>query len=633
MSGCGCIIRADNWKNGGEEQYLAVNPPGDTVLLYQTNSTRPRRHHRHRHHGHKHSTTSVSISDDDEDYDENSILKQLDRTGFEGIQCIDYSRTNYGLTAVGQIDGSVAMFDIFNEKHSLLKMSPRQYRSCNSVSFNDQGLIAMGYDRGRQDHSIQIWDINNYSKTANNDHIKKPLSSFIPHEVIHSVKFYPDSPTALIAGSTKSLREFDTRSHQAAFQISTRNTLNISINPFRHYIFATHSQDGTLALWDRRKITDGNGHATTLPGSRSGSFSTSGHNHHSNSGPFHTSSSMSSVLGGAIVATTTPAIPQYPNTIFSASPVLQFDRLIDEQRKSGVGAPYKFSPFVNGEMSALITPEVIRRWRYDVVPPLPSEVDEYKAIVTREMQENPSFNPIRAGVQIPEERLYVATIHDVMTKYERVIAFDYACNLSAPYGIDLVCMRQSGSVYKMSVVETQTAIAFNSHNDLTFSGAVGTCTKLINDIEELKLAELKKVMSGVGASDDEERGHDGGDAGNEKGGNKGNADATVGIGMADRRDSMDSLSSSDSDLFISTSDSMHLTSDALLENDICSTIWKRAKLGYSTFANKNMDVLDNIKSIGTQGQLRNTWKWIDISYGLIAIKLDSMVLEESQEAT
>ncbi|GMG25194.1 unnamed protein product [Ambrosiozyma monospora] len=199
MSGCGCIIRADNWKNGIEEQYLAVNPSGDTVLLYQTNSTRPRRHR------HKNLTTSVSISEDDEDedYDENSILKQLDRTGFESIQCIEYSRTNYGLTAVGQIDGSVAMFDIFNEKHSLLTMKPIQSRSCNSVSFNDQGLIAMGYDRGRQDHSIQIWDINNYSKTANNDHIKKPLLSFVPNEVIHSVKFHPDSPANLLAGSSK----------------------------------------------------------------------------------------------------------------------------------------------------------------------------------------------------------------------------------------------------------------------------------------------------------------------------------------------------------------------------------------------------------------------------------------------
>ncbi|GMG58818.1 unnamed protein product [Ambrosiozyma monospora] len=328
--------------------------------------------------------------------------------------------------------------------------------------------------------------------------------------------------------------------------------------------------------------------------------------------------------GGGVAAPTTPNIPQFPNKAFSASPALQFERLIDEQRKTGVGAAYKFSPFVSGEMSALITPEVIRRWRYDVVPPLPSELRSYKTSMTQAMQENPSFNPTRTGYSVPEERLYVATIHDVMTKYERVISFDYAPNLSAPYGIDLVCMRQSGSVYKMSVVETQTAIAFNSYNDLTFSGAVGTCTKLV--IDELKLTPLQKTKSGAGASDDEERGHADGEVSNENGGggaggnktNAGIAGASVGTGIVDHRGSIDTMSSSESDLFISTPDSTHWTSDAALQNDICSTIRKRAMLGYSTFANKNMEVLDNIKTIETQGQLRNTWKWIDISYGLIS---------------
>ncbi|QPG73634.1 hypothetical protein FOA43_000946 [Brettanomyces nanus] len=541
----GCIARANGWQVGLEEQYLATNPNGEIVSLYQTNSAAP--------------------NEDD------TVTKVVEKGGFESIQCIGYSSSNPGLMAVGQLDGSCAVLNIRNNEMTPLTLKPRQARSCNSISFNENGLIAMGYDRGRQDHSIQIWDIRDYARDGvhSDKGIGTKVLSYVPNESISSISFCTTEPNNFLAGSYKLLREFDIRSaEKPVYQLATRCTLNIHIDPFNPHIFASNSEDGTLAIWDRRKLTDlaqMNSHASS--------------------------------------------------SILSEGPMLIFHKLLGDYRRRTGGSPYRFSSVLKGEISSLFDGDLVRRWQIGVIPPLKSEIKQYQSIIEQNKSENPNF-----ASRIPEPRddLFISKVCDVKTKYERVISFDYAPSLNSEYGIDLVCMRQSGSVYKMSVIESQAAIHFNSYNGLTFTGPNGTCTKFLDDELSKENGEGKKpnvVETSKSSKDTTSNG----------------VGATDGIGSNNEENDMDGISEEMSqtsmtkpdsnsvlDIFVGDHDVMRLTSDALLENDICSVIRKRAILGYGTDPKKNLDVLDSLKTLETQSQLRNTWKWIDISYDLIS---------------
>ena len=68
----GTITRALNWDNVYEQQFIAVTPMGDEVLLYQTNH-------------------------EDPGIESNSMLKLYSRSGFENIQCSSYSDINKGI--------------------------------------------------------------------------------------------------------------------------------------------------------------------------------------------------------------------------------------------------------------------------------------------------------------------------------------------------------------------------------------------------------------------------------------------------------------------------------------------------------------------------------------------------------
>ena len=72
----GTITRALNWDNVYEQQFIAVTPMGDEVLLYQTNH-------------------------EDPGIESNSMLKLYSRSGFENIQCSSYSDINKGIVGVG----------------------------------------------------------------------------------------------------------------------------------------------------------------------------------------------------------------------------------------------------------------------------------------------------------------------------------------------------------------------------------------------------------------------------------------------------------------------------------------------------------------------------------------------------
>lgn len=542
----GSITHARKWDVEGEEQYLAVSPNGEVVTLYETVST--------------------AINDDE------SIKKLNERTGFENIQCINYSDATPGLTGVGQLDGKCMLFDIRNTTKKPVMLKPLQSRSCNSVSFNENGLVAMGYDRGRQDQSIHVWDINSLQTGDYNGRTSK-IFSCINNESISSLSFCPTEPKNFVTGSYKLLREYDIRSNQPIYQIATRCTLNISVNPFQPFMFASNSEDGSLAVWDRRKLSES----------------------------FRVNSASQNTA------------------VLNEAPVLLFNKLLNDYQRRSSGAPYKFSSVQNGEISALFDGDLVRRWKIGTVPPLESELKQYDDMVKQGKKENPSFIP---KIQRPTGTFFVSKVHDTPTKYERVISYDYAPSKIFEYGIEFFCMRQSGSVYKMKVIDSQESFSFNSYNDLTFAGPDGVCSKFVKDesqnrsVKPATNAGIPDKFQGLAISNQIGNGISA-DINNDGV----NEDASIiekerTIENAGHMTPMETKQ--DIEVFTGEMDSMCLISDSLLENDICSAMRKRAMKGYGTNSKKNMEILDSIQTYETHLHLKNAWKWIDISYDLIS---------------
>lgn len=533
----GSVIRAHKWDIEGENQYLTVSPNGEVVSLYQTNSQ--------------------SINE------EENIVKITEKAGFEKIQSINYSSSVPGLTAVSQLDGKCLLFDIRDIQTEPLILKPLQARSCNSVSFNENGLVAMGYDRGRQDNSIHVWDINNLNR-GNFSSRTNEVFSCINNEGISSLSFCPTEPTNFISGSYKLLREYDIRSNQPLYQIATRCTLNITVNPFTSFMFASNSEDGSLAIWDRRKLTE--------------SFK------------------------GSINTTGTP--------VLNEGPALLFSKLLNDYQRRTNGSPYRFSSVHPGEISALFDGDLVRRWKVDNVPPLEEELHQHDELVKQNRKENANFI---SKIPRPTGSMFISKVHDTKTKYERVISFDYAPSKESQFGIDLVCMRQSGSIYKMKVVDSQNSAVFNSYNDIAFCGPEGVCRKYVNNdgadrknIPGFNRDKLIDQMNGLAISTSPITQMDAQKL----------KDATDKV--ENDTDKVIDNSKNEMDVFVDGPETLFLASDSLLENDICSTIRKRANKGYGVNAKLNMEILDSMKTYETQLHLKNAWKWIDISNELIS---------------
>ena len=542
----GSVYRALGWDKGYEQQFISISPIGDEVNLYQTN------------HEDAHTET-------------NDLVKIGNRTGFDNIQCSSYSLYNPGLVSVGQINGTISIFDINNSNSSLLKLRPKQSRPCNSVSFNDNGLIVGGFDKGRQDTSLQVWNIENYSRTSNNDHIKRPVYSYIPNEAILSTIFYPDQVSNLLCGSYKYLREIDLRTDTPTFQMATKCTSGITIDPLQSHLFLSFSEDGSLAIWDRRKLTSN--------GSR--------HN------------------------------------VMTESPVLLFNKLLNDASRKNSNPCLRFSTIRKGEFSSVFNGDLIRRWKTGVVP-------ESSHDLKIKPNENSVLNSLKQQssdlYRVNEESLFVSLVLDVKPDYERIISFDYSPDLNSHTSTNFVCMRQSGSVFRMPVVECIESLDFNSFNEFVLAGPEGTQTKFLNDfsdtndgnnslanrVNDLSLSNngLRRIEQGGDYRDDLESTID--DESLRE--NYGNGRRNNGKYSGDYEDDYDDDEEEDEEEeeeFLPLNQFLDIS--AVITNDICSTIRRRALLGYGNDCEKNISVLEAIDSIDNQLSLRNTWKWLSLA--------------------
>lgn len=507
----GFIKRALNWSQDGQYDYLSVNPTREEVAYYKL---------------------------DPENDSDQSITKLNVMKDFDYITCLDYSETDTGLVGVGEKNGMVRImnmvYDFSGGNSSQLRVRAKQQRTVNALSISMNGMIAMGLDRNKHDASLQVWDVNYQSTNSN---VVNPSFSYCANENVVSLKFLND--TTLVTGTSKLLKEVDLRSPHPAYQHPTRLSNDIQINPFNSWQFSTYGDDGTLAIWDRRKLSQA---------------STS-------------------------------------NDTLETQSLLMFDKLMGAGAASRkyTNSCFRWSVVRGNEFTTLHGGQVIRRWRLGSFP----------MSLSNDLNES-------AGFPTEIDSLFISTVHDIKTTFDRVTTFDYIPRNNGC--TNFICMRQSGTIYRMSLKGGTSKAAFNSDNSLIMANndrpevaelrfanmeekinTKSTKTALKNiSFEDLDLSEeevqQEKELTGMSANEND------------------TSDASS--RLSDEQPSETSENGSFPFL---------LSPEQLLRNDISMIMKRRALLNYGLDPVKTVELIDSSKALQNNAYIRNTWRWLSIA--------------------
>ncbi|CCH62751.1 hypothetical protein TBLA_0I00920 [Henningerozyma blattae CBS 6284] len=504
----GLIKQVTSWSYDGLLDYISVNPTRDEVTHYKV---------------------------DPNDESDESIMKLRTEKDFSSITCLDYSSMEVGMIGVGERSGYIRLFDITVNDHLEydtfdIKTRAKQLRCINTIGINNNGLIAMGLDRNRNDASLQVWDVNYQDSTTE---FVNPTFSFCVNESIVSLKFLNE--TAIIVASTKLLKEIDLRSPNPIFQYPSRLTYDIKLNPFNEWQFSTYGDDGTLAIWDRRKL---------VPNFNTGD-------------------------------------------LLAAQPLLQFDKLVGTGAASRkyMNSCFRWSAVRNNEFATLHRGEVIKRW----------QLGSYKNDVVDEYDTNV---------------LFVYRVRDVNTTFDKVVTFDYIPKENQSCSV--LCMRQSGTVYRMPINESYSCVKFNNYNSIIFAnGEIPTMDELKVEDDEQSTEEgnVSVALENLSFEDldvgDEYSEHDH-DETYETLSNHSNQDNNEQEPNFDDEDY-------DHENLETFNHSLFWKPEKLLERDISVVMRMRATLGYGLDAMRTVETIDQSKYLQNYSYIRNTWKWIAIA--------------------
>lgn len=100
------------------------------------------------------------------------------------------------------------------------------------------------------------------------------------------------------------------------------------------------------------------------------------------------------------------------------------------------------------------------------------------------------------------ENLFVSSVHDTNTMYDRVATFDYIPRSNN--GTSLICMRQSGTIYRMPISEVCSKAILNNRNSLLLSNFENTEIDEIrvnNEHEKSNLENVKTVLKNLSFED------------------------------------------------------------------------------------------------------------------------------------
>ncbi|KAF4551066.1 Hypothetical protein D9617_14g075220 [Elsinoe fawcettii] len=172
----------------------------------------------------------------------------------------DWSKADTSLLALGLSSGESSLVKIDSEQRSIqpiLTLPRGTQRKCNSITFNPDKLLAVGLDRVRNDHCLNIYDVHGG---------KEPYSKLCIGEAVSSVRFFPSRPQEIVAAvARQTLRLYDLRdpsfgTGSTGSSVYTRQVNNIAIDPLDDNYFASGGSTGdpTISIWDRRWLAKSN---------------------------------------------------------------------------------------------------------------------------------------------------------------------------------------------------------------------------------------------------------------------------------------------------------------------------------------------------------------------------------------
>lgn len=202
--------------------YLLVDVAGNNIAVHECGSTKPIR---------------------------SNVVARYDRV--PNFTAFDWSRSDRSLIALGLSSGDASLVKVKPETKTIepqVIFPIKTQRKCNSITFNPENLLAVGLDRVRNDHCLNVYDVHGS---------KEPHSRLCTGEAVSSVRFFPQHPQELVAAVARStLRLYDLRDSSLASSSSvyTRQVNNIAIDPLDDNFFASGGSTGepTISIWDKR---------------------------------------------------------------------------------------------------------------------------------------------------------------------------------------------------------------------------------------------------------------------------------------------------------------------------------------------------------------------------------------------
>ncbi|ANB12258.1 Sea4p [Sugiyamaella lignohabitans] len=293
--------------------------------------------------------------------------------------------------------------------------------------------------------------------------------------------------------------------------------------------------------------------------------------------------------------------------VASSEPALLMNRLFGDtssSRKSNSTSCYRFSNDRQDEFTILHDGNMLRRWQIGVVPG--TTVDGIKSGPGPHSGFNLGNNsgyPGNAGAGSTSDTrqhsyisrndtLFVASVLDSKTEYDKVTGFDYASDFGVRHRVSFMCMRQSGQVFRMTVPESPDALRFDPYNDLVVT-------------EPERMTILDKSPSHQFAS---------------VGLNTATTMTTDGTSPKTRTRRFSSkLSGGTLDEEDESDDDNYVTNEGLLpynfvlDGDISTVMRRRALNGYSNDCEANIEMLNSFDSTERNDYLKYTWKWLSLA--------------------
>ncbi|OLL25927.1 putative WD repeat-containing protein [Neolecta irregularis DAH-3] len=188
-------------------------------------------------------------------YFEEELAKRVE----VGATCLAWSPLTVDLIAYGTRSGT-AYLQRLVERESSIPLDVKHQRPCTTISFS-QNFLATGLDKVRNDYSLVIWDIE---RTTSNPSSRPESSSresvhhgqivqFAYAETICSLGFLDTNE--VVAGASKALRIYDFRGKVFLNTWLTNRTPRTSLEVSGNF-FASSSDDGSVAVWDRRSFRE-----------------------------------------------------------------------------------------------------------------------------------------------------------------------------------------------------------------------------------------------------------------------------------------------------------------------------------------------------------------------------------------